>query len=98
MILGALAAWGPTLAFADSTIVADVQFNDQFLMKPRRQSVDVSRFERGNPVQPGEYIADLYVNGNWVGHNALRFVARDGTDSAAPCFYKALIEPPGGSG
>ena len=50
-------------------MLADVQFNSEFLMKPKGQSVDVSRFERGNPVQPGEYTVDLYVNGNWVGHD-----------------------------
>ena len=92
VMLGALAAWGATPAFADSTMLADVQFNSEFLMKPKGQSVDVSRFERGNPVQPGEYTVDLYVNGNWVGHDTLRFVARDGAGNAVPCFSKALIE------
>ncbi|MFM0187175.1 fimbrial biogenesis outer membrane usher protein [Paraburkholderia nemoris] len=92
VMLGALAAWGATPAFADSTMLADVQFNSEFLMKPKGQSVDVSRFERGNPVQPGEYTVDLYVNGNWVGHDTLRFVAREGAGNAAPCFSKALIE------
>ncbi|WP_175050305.1 fimbria/pilus outer membrane usher protein [Paraburkholderia sediminicola] len=92
VMLGALAAWGATPAFADSTMLADVQFNSEFLMKPKGQSVDVSRFERGNPVQPGEYTIDLYVNGNWVGHDTLRFVAREGAGNAVPCFSKALIE------
>lgn len=92
MMLGALTAWSAAPAFAASTQLADVQFNSDFLMKPKGQSVDVSRFERGNPVPPGEYTVDLYVNGNWVGHDALRFVARDGAASATPCLDKALIE------
>jgi outer membrane usher protein len=92
VMLGALAAWNAAPAFADPIQLADVQFNSDFLMKPKGQSVDVSRFERGNPVQPGEYTVDLYVNGNWVGHDALRFVARDGAAGAVPCLDKALIE------
>jgi outer membrane usher protein len=91
-MLGALAAWHSAPVFADSTQLADVQFNSDFLMRPKGQSVDVSRFERGNPVLPGEYTVDLYVNGNWVGHDALRFVARDGAASASPCLDKSLIE------
>jgi outer membrane usher protein len=94
VILGALAVWGAAPAFAvpNGSQLADVQFNSDFLMKPKGQSVDVSRFSRGNPVQPGEYTVDLYVNGNWVGHEALRFVAQEGAASAAPCLDKVLIE------
>lgn len=92
MVLGALAAWSAVPAFAASAQLADVQFNSDFLMKPKGRSVDVSRFERGNPVQPGEYTVDLYVNGNWVGHDALRFVVREGAANAEPCLDKTLIE------
>ncbi|MFM0720226.1 fimbrial biogenesis outer membrane usher protein [Paraburkholderia strydomiana] len=92
VVLGALAAWSAVPAFAASAQLADVQFNSDFLMKPKGRSVDVSRFERGNPVQPGEYTVDLYVNGNWVGHDALRFVVREGAANAEPCLDKTLIE------
>lgn len=99
VILGAVAAWSALPAFAatasstaSTTTLADVQFNDQFLMRPKGQSVDVSRFEHGNPVSPGDYTVDLYVNGNWVGHSAIRFVAQQGAASATPCFDRTLIE------
>ncbi|WP_256702065.1 fimbria/pilus outer membrane usher protein [Burkholderia sp. SRS-W-2-2016] len=85
-----MASWVPAAAHADATI-AQVQFDDQFLMKPRNQNVDVSRFEHGNPVVPGEYTVDLYVNGNWVGHPAVNFRTPQGADSATPCFDKALV-------
>jgi outer membrane usher protein len=91
VILGALAAWFPAVGHAESSTVAQVRFDDQFLMKPRNQSVDVSRFERGNPVVPGEYTVDLYVNGNWVGHPAVNFRTPPGADSATPCFDRALV-------
>ncbi len=60
-------------------------------MKPGNQSVDVSRFERGNPVVPGEYTVDLFVNGNWNGHPAVNFRRQEGFDSATPCFDKSLV-------
>jgi outer membrane usher protein len=92
LVLGALAAWVPAASHAQATMVADVQFNDQFLMKPRGQSIDVSRFERGNPIPAGDYPVDLYVNGNWAGKSTIRFAPQDGHDSAAPCFDKALLQ------
>lgn len=72
--------------------VADVQFNPQFLMKSAGQSVDVSRFARGNPVSPGDYVVDLYVNDDLVGHTSVSFVSRPGSDNAVPRFDRALIE------
>jgi outer membrane usher protein len=38
-------------------------------------SVDVSRFENGAPVQPGEYRLDVYVNDTWIGRMPIRAVA-----------------------
>lgn len=92
VILGALVSYAPLPVFADAPGGADVQFNDQFLMKPKGQDVDVSRFSHGNPVLPGEYMVDLYVNGNWVGHQNVRFVGNDAGAGAVPCFDKPLIE------
>jgi outer membrane usher protein len=95
VILGVLASQLSAAALAgegdagEVLSVADVKFNDLFLMRPKGQSVDVSRFARGNPVMPGEYLVDLYLNGDWAGRNAVRFSGPDG--AAAPCFDKALI-------
>ncbi|MEX3936821.1 fimbria/pilus outer membrane usher protein [Paraburkholderia phymatum] len=91
LVLGALAAWVPVAGYAQTMTVADVHFNDQLLMKPRGQSLDISRFERGNPVPAGDFPVDVYVNGNWAGKSTVRFVARDGRDSAEPCFDKSLL-------
>ncbi|WP_323120877.1 fimbria/pilus outer membrane usher protein [Burkholderia alba] len=75
---------------SDALSVADVKFNDQFLMRPKGQRVDVSRFARGNPVMPGEYLVDLYLNGDWIGRNAVRFEGPNG--AAVPCFGQSLAE------
>jgi outer membrane usher protein FimD/PapC len=91
LVLGALAAWVPVAGHAQTMTVADVHFNDQLLMKPRGQSLDISRFERGTPVPAGDFPVDVYVNGNWAGKSTVRFVAQDGRDSAVPCFDKSLL-------
>jgi outer membrane usher protein len=45
-------------------------------------SVDVSRFENGTPVEPGEYRLDVYVNDGWRGRMPLRAVASGSGKSA----------------
>lgn len=57
-------------ATADSDLQAS--FNPAFLQGPAGQQVDISRFERGNPVSPGSYRLDVYVNQNWIGRQEVR--------------------------
>jgi len=80
----------PLVARAQAESLAQVQFNDLMLMKPRGQSIDVSRFSRGNPVSPGNYTVDVYRNGDWIGHLGVRFVTPEAGDSAVPCIDRAL--------
>jgi len=72
--------------------VADVQFNDQLLMKPRGQSLDISGFERGNPIPAGEYPVDVYVNGDWLSKSTVTFVKQADHDGAVPCFDRSLLQ------
>lgn len=74
---------------ADGTAVAQVDFESGFLMRSEGQHVDVSRFAEGNPVMPGEYSVDLYLNATWVGRRTVRFAGPNG--HATPCFDQALI-------
>lgn len=54
--------------------------------------IDLSRFERGNPVLPGKYRVDLYVNGFHQSREEIEFVADDPLSSARPCFGAALLD------
>ncbi|MBV6322441.1 fimbria/pilus outer membrane usher protein [Duganella violaceipulchra] len=90
-ILGAFVSYAPLAALADSP-PASVQFNPEFLMKSPSGTVDVARFSRSNPVAPGEYLVDLYINGSWAGRKSVRFAATRADDNATPRFNKALIE------
>ncbi|SEJ04144.1 fimbria/pilus outer membrane usher protein [Paraburkholderia diazotrophica] len=92
LMLGALAASVSAVGHAQTSTVPDVRFNDDFLMKPRGRNIDISRFERGNPIPAGDYPVDIYVNGNWNGKGLMRFIAQEGKDSAVPCFDKALLQ------
>lgn len=66
-----------------------VQFNPAFLQGGSQ--VDISQFSRGNPVLPGDYLIDLWINLKWAGRATVRFIAQPGSDVALPCIDRALI-------
>ncbi|MCC7634889.1 fimbria/pilus outer membrane usher protein [Stenotrophomonas rhizophila] len=69
---------------------ADVEFDSAFF-SGRGTAVDVSRFERGAGVLPGEYRVDVLVNGIWMGRQSLRFVEID-DGSVQPCLSRGLLD------
>jgi outer membrane usher protein len=85
----ALAGMTGPLACAADPLGSKVEFDPAFLQGGSK--VDVSRFSRGNPVLPGDYVVDLQVNGKWVGRVSIRFVAQPGSDVAQPCTDRALV-------
>jgi outer membrane usher protein len=98
MILSALAAsvsYVGTTQAATGISLAQVEFNDQFLPQRNGKPVDVSRFMTTNPVMPGVYNSDIYVNGNWIGRTDVIFRTIGGADSASPCVTKAMLEMAG---
>ena len=66
-----------------------MEFDPAFLQGGSK--VDVSRFSRGNPVLPGDYMVDLQINGKWTGRASVRFIAQPDSDIALPCIDRALI-------
>jgi outer membrane usher protein len=93
----ALSLFSTTGAFAagtaDGTQIAAVEFNDLFLQRPGAAHVDVSRYNKGNPVMPGTYRADLYVSQTWLGRTdvTLKQIGTDVND-VQPCFDRPLLE------
>ena len=71
--------------------LAQVEFNEQFFPRNSGQSIDLSRFARGNPVPPGSYRVDLYVNAGWFGRTEVVFKDLSGNGIATPCFTPALL-------
>jgi outer membrane usher protein len=85
----ALVALFPTLSLAEPAAAPQVEFNPAFLQGGSQ--VDVSRFSRGNPVLPGDYMVDVQINGKWMGRASVHFNAQPGRDIAEPCIDRALI-------
>ena len=88
---GLLSLWALLTLAATPAPAAEspVEFNSAFLQGGSH--VDVSRFSRGNPVLPGDYLVDLQINGKWVGRASVRFIAQPNSDVAQPCIDHTLI-------
>lgn len=48
-----------------------VSFDPSFLSATPGSGVDVTRFEQGNPLEPGEYRADIYLNDRLIGRDSV---------------------------
>jgi outer membrane usher protein len=73
--------------------VAEVEFNDQFLLHSGGESVDIARFNKGNIALPGDYRADIYANGAWLGLAEIRLREVEAQNSAVQvCFTRELLE------
>lgn len=57
-----------------------------------QNTTDLSRFEHGNPVLPGIYNSDIYLNNVWVGRSDIRFAAMSANASATPCVDQKLLD------
>jgi len=79
----------PSPAAAPVEPPQEVEFNPAFFSG---NVADVSRYTRGNPVAPGLYPLDLFVNGNKRGRFEVQFQAVPGSDIAAPCFTMANLD------
>jgi len=78
----------PVFVHAEETVASapvEAEFDSAFLIGDA-QKVDISRFKYGNPVLPGEYNVDVYVNGQWFGKRRMFFKALESNKNAVTCF------------
>lgn len=52
---------------------------------------ELSRFERNNPVAPGSYNVDIYLNGSWISRRDVRFIAAADNPGATACIDRSLL-------
>ncbi|WP_235205605.1 fimbria/pilus outer membrane usher protein [Pseudomonas fluorescens] len=72
--------------------VEHVEFDPAFFPdRARGLQIDVSKFNQGNVILPGSYRSDLYLNGQWMGHQTLSFAAVEGQDSAQLCLEHDML-------
>ena len=91
--------WNPCVYAADVVIPPptppSAQFDSGFLHGTGGMEVDVSRFERGNSIMPGEYLVDLVVNGQFAERVQVMFHGASGRAEAQPCIDRHLLERSG---
>jgi outer membrane usher protein len=68
-----------------------VTFDTTFLQTDAKQTVDVSRFARGNIVSPGTYSVDVWVNDVRIAHDNVRFVSTREGENARACFDRKTL-------
>ncbi|WP_059412854.1 fimbria/pilus outer membrane usher protein [Cupriavidus basilensis] len=90
---GAWAAPTPANAAAAAPMtVASVEFNDDFLVRQGGHKADLSRYQHGNPVLPGEYRAELTVNGQLLGYTDVQVKAGGEPGGARVCVTLAQLD------
>lgn len=83
-------ATGGTDASAGNGGYAD--FDRNLLSGAGQNTSDLSRFEHGNPILPGSYNTDIYLNNAWVGRGDVRFATASPNASATPCVDRRLLD------
>ncbi|OTG82482.1 fimbrial protein [Acinetobacter sp. ANC 4558] len=92
MASGAVIISFPVLTYADQTsltqptITQAADFDSNFLIGDHAQHVNIDRFKYGNPILPGEYNVDVYLNQNWKRKQRIVFKAIDQKSNAFTCF------------
>lgn len=80
------AVWGMSVAQAE-----DVQFNEAFLPEDSR-SLDLTVYQKGNPVLSGEYRADVSLNGRLINRQAIRIQSEADGSNPRVCMSQGLLE------
>lgn len=83
------AAPAPTPEPAPEPGPQPMEFSAAFL-GDSASNYDMSRFERGNTVPPGEYRVDLYLNRFRISRESVAFRAQEGGE-VRPCFNPTLL-------
>ncbi|WP_454721330.1 MULTISPECIES: fimbria/pilus outer membrane usher protein [Cupriavidus] len=93
-LFGMGGAWAaqPADAAPAATVVASVEFNDDFLVPQGGHKADLSRYQEGNPVLPGEYRAELSVNGRLTGYADVQVKAGAEPGRGRVCMTLALLD------
>ena len=74
---------------------AQVEFNTNFLSPQTRAGIDVTRFQKGNPILPGEYRVDLFLNGRALGRTSITVKPGQDPDRGRVCMTRALLDQVG---
>jgi len=74
----------PCMALAEDD--EPVDFNPSFMTDSQGRLIDVSAFKNGNPLTPGTYRVDIYLNDEWLGREPLIITKERAGAAAHFCF------------
>ncbi|HKT41217.1 MAG TPA: fimbria/pilus outer membrane usher protein [Rhodanobacteraceae bacterium] len=92
MALAATTLATPAHAAAAAANGGFAEFDQSMLAGGGKNASDLARFEHGNPVLPGTYNLDIYVNQNWIGRLDVRFASPAPDASAVPCVTRDILD------
>jgi len=103
-VLMTLCAAGPAIASqspaaaasrSSATQQARIEFNTDFLPPQARTGIGAARFEKGNPVLPGDYRVELYLNGSTLGRTHITVKPGSDPSRGRVCMTRALLDQVG---
>ncbi len=77
-------------AAAARTDFQDAEFDSSFLVG-NAKSMDMSRYQKGNPVLPGHYELDIYINGKQVTRAKIEFIDMSPSNIAQACLTRETM-------
>lgn len=84
-------ALGSCVLALPATHAGEVEFNSAFLPEGSR-SLDLAVYQKGNPVMPGTYRADIALNGQLKNRQDIRIHANDDGSNPVVCVSRKLLE------
>lgn len=84
-------ALGSCVLGLPATQAAEVEFNGAFLPEGSR-SLDLAVYQKGNPVRPGTYRADIALNGQLKNRQDIQIHANDDGSNPVVCVSRKLLE------
>ncbi|MHC8308715.1 fimbria/pilus outer membrane usher protein [Pseudomonas sp. GT1P32] len=78
-------------AWVTSVVAEDVQFNDAFLPADSR-SLDLTVYQKGNPVLSGEYRADVSLNSRLINRQTIRVQSEADGGNPLVCMTVGMLE------
>lgn len=78
-------------AWVTSVVAEDVQFNDAFLPADSR-SLDLTMYQKGNPVLSGEYRADVSLNSRLIDRQTIRVQSEADGSNPLVCMTVGMLE------
>lgn len=77
--------------YANTDALQEADFDPSFIIG-NHKNIDVSRFKYSNPILPGEYNLDLYINNIWFGKRKMRFQTQSNqNNNVTTCFDQSIL-------